>query len=251
MAAGETGGSGASTVWLAYDDTNFYFAARIADTTPDEGMVRFEKRDDDSYFYPDQAAGMDGKKLDWPAGVRHFSYRRRFEIPSGTSTHDNVQIAFNVLTKKPWLPYPPGTMPHFITYWDTDYEYALNNVAPQFGGGVEVWRLQAPGVPVKSFFPREPKSPIDGGPVKTSKLVSFRRDNFRIMEAAIPWSEMPGVRSRIMAGQTIKFSCRVNDNKGESRELANGRSISKENSKSFHDSWQTHWANELEFGIEK
>jgi hypothetical protein len=82
-----------------------------------------------------------------------MGYRRRFETPSGTSTHDNVQIAFNVLEKKPWLPYPTGTMPHFITYWDTDYEYALNNVAPQFGGGVEIWRLLAPGIPVKSFFP--------------------------------------------------------------------------------------------------
>jgi hypothetical protein len=258
MSSSDNGVGGASTVWLAYDDKNFYFAAKIADTTPDEGMVRFETRDDDSYFYPDHVTAADGTKLDWPAGVRHYSYRRNFDDPAGTSRsaagrhgHDNVQIAFNVLDKKPWLPYPPGTMPHFISYKDTDYEYALNNVAPQFGGGVEIWRLAAPGVPIKSFFPREPHSAIDGGPVKTGQLVSRREGNLRIVEAAIPWSEMPEVYRKIAAGQTVKFSCRVNDDRGESRELAEGRSVSKENSPAFHDSWQTHWANEVEFGVEK
>jgi hypothetical protein len=251
MKAGETGGSGASTVWLAYDDKNFYFAAKITDTTPDDGMVRFETRDDDSYFYPDHVTTPDGDKLDWPTGVRHYSYRKRFDDPSGTGTHDNVQIAFNVLDKKPWLPFPPGTMPHFITYWDTDYEYALNNVAPQYGGGFEIWRLLAPGVPVKSFFPRQPRAAIDGGPVKNGQLVSHREGNVRIVEAAIPWSEMPDVQRRMVAGQTVKFTCRINDNKGEARELATGRSVSKDNSKTFHDSWLTHWANELEFGVEK
>jgi hypothetical protein len=151
----------------------------------------------------------------------------------------------------PWLPFPPGTMPHFITYWDTDYEYALNKVAPQYGGGVETWRLLAPGVPVKSFFPQQPRAAIDGGPVKNGQLVSHREGNVGIVEAAIPWSEIPDVQRRIIAGQTVKFTCRINDNKGEARELATGRPVSKNNSKTFHDSWQTHWANELEFGVEK
>jgi hypothetical protein len=251
LKAGDSGGSEASTVWLAYDDRNFYFAAKITDNTPDEGMVRFETRDDDSYYYPDHVTASDGTTLDWPAGVRHYSYRRRFDDPSGTGTHDNVQIAFNVLDQKPWLPFPAGTMPHFITYWDTDYEYALNSVAPQYGGGVEVWRLLAPGTPVKSFFPRQTAAPVDGGPVKTAQLVSRREGDVRIVEAAIPWTEMPEVHRRIAAGQTVKFTCRVNDNKGEARELATGRSVSKDNPKTFHDSWQTHWANEIEFGAEK
>jgi len=249
--AGENVSTSSSTVWLAYDENNFYFATKIADTTPDEGMVRFATRDDDSYFYPDKVKTADGKELTWPAGVRHYSYRRNFDDPSGTGEHDNVQIAFNVLTKKPWLPYPPGTMPRFITYWDTDYEYALNNVAPQYGGGVELWRLLSPGMPVKSYFPREPHSPIDQGPVEGGQLVSHREGNIRVVEAAIPWSEIPDVWRRIKSGETIKFSCRVNDNKGAAHELAEGRSVSKENGPAFHDSWQTHWANEVEFGAEK
>jgi hypothetical protein len=254
LAAGEKGVSGgASTVWLAYDEQNFYFAAKIPDTTPDEGMRRFETRDDDDFFYPDEVTGRDGKALHWPSGVRHFSYRKRFEIPSGTGpgTHDNVQIAFNVLAKKPWMEYPAGTMPRFITYWDTDYEFALNPVALAYGGGTEVWRLLAPGVPLKSFFPREPKSPVDGGPVKTAQVVSRREGDVRIVEAAIPWSEMPEVYKRVQAGETVKFTCRVNDNKGEPRELATGRSVSKANSHTFHDSWQTHWSNEIEFGVQR
>lgn len=243
--------SGLATAYLAYDDANFYFAAKVADATPDPGMLRFANRDDDSYFYPDQVQAPDGTTLDWPANVRHYSYRKHFDVPSGSGEHDNVQIAFNVLQKKPWLPNPPGVMPHFITYWDTDYEYALNPVAPQYGGGTEIWRLQAPGIPRKHFFPRQPKSPIDGGPLGDGQLVIRREGNTRIVEASIPWKEMPEVHQRILEGKTIKFTCRVNDNKGPAHELATGRSLSITNSITFHDDWKTHWANEIEFQAEK
>jgi hypothetical protein len=252
MAAGNgAGGSGSSTVWLAYDEKNFYFAAKIADSTPDDGMVRFETRDDDSYFYPDTAKTMDGKTVTWPAGVRHYSYRKNFDVPSGNGKHDNVQIAFNVEDKKPWIAFPPGTEPHFITYWDTDYEYALNPVAQAYGGGSEIWRLKAPGVPIKSYFPRTPKSAVDQGPVKTGQLVMRREGDVRIVEAAIPWTEMPDVWKRVKAGETVKFTARVSDNAGPPKELANERSVSKENAQTFHDSWASHWSNELEFGVEK
>jgi hypothetical protein len=247
----KTAPNGLSTVYLAYDDKNFYFAAKISDSTPDPGMVRFATRDDDSYFYPETVSGRDHAVLTWPAGVRHYSYRKNFDIPSGSSEHDNVQVAFNVLPNKPWLSNPPGVMPRFITYWDTDYEFALNPVAEEYGGGTEIWRLLAPGMPRKHFFPRQPKSPIDGGAVADGKLVIWREENTRFVEAAIPWHEMPDVLRRIQAGETIKFTCRINDNKGPEHELAAGRSISKINSVTFHDDWQTHWANELEFGAEK
>ena len=242
---------GLATTYLAYDEENLYFAAKILDSTADPGMVRFARRDDDSYFYPDHASGADGAQFTWPDGVRHYSYRKNVDIPSGSGEHDNVLIAFNVLDKKPWLPHPPGVMPKFITYWDTDYEYALNPVAEEYGGGTEIWRLLAPGMPRKHFFPRQPKSPIDGGPVEGGNLVIRREGNTRIVEASIPWSEMPEVKSRLLSGQTVKFTCRVNDNKGPAHELAAGRSVSKLNSVTFHDDWQDHWANELEFRAEK
>ena len=247
----QSGTSDVPVVYLAYDEKNFYFAARIPDATPDSGMVRFANRDDDAYFYPDTVTAQDGKQLHWPEGVRHYSYRKNFDVPSGTGEHDNVQLAFNVLEQKPWLPHPPGVMPHFITYWDTDYEYALNPVAAEYGGGTEVWRLQSPGMPRKHFFPREPKSPIDGGAVSGAALKIRRTPAMRFVEASIPWREMPVVWQRIRSGQTIKFTCRINDNHGEARELSTGRSVSKYNSMSFHDDWETHWANELEFGAGK
>jgi hypothetical protein len=61
---------------------------------------------------------------------------------------------------------------------------------------------------------------------------------------------MPEVKRRVDAGQTIKFSFRVN-NGGGALELAAGRSVSKDNCFAFHNDWSTHWANELEFGFEK
>lgn len=243
--------NGLSTIYVAYDESNFYFAAKIADSTADPGMVRFATRDDDSYFYPEQVVDKEQAALRWPAAVRHYSYRKNFDIPSGSGEHDNVQLAFNALDAKPWMAHPPGVMDRFITYWDTDYEFALNPVAEEYGGGTEIWRLAAPGIPRKHFFPRQPRSPKDGGPVAGGQLVIRREGNTRIVEASIPWNEMPEVYRKIQAGETIKFSCRVNDNRGPEHELAAGRSVSKVNSITFHDDWQTHWANELEFGAEK
>ncbi|MDR3708082.1 MAG: hypothetical protein P4L33_07260 [Capsulimonadaceae bacterium] len=190
--------------------------------------------------------------LTWPDGVRRYSYRKGPDLPAGDAPrHDNVQIAFNVLSpdQKPWLPTSPGTMPGFINYSDTDYEYALNPIAAQYGGGVEIWRLAAPGMPRKHFYPRQPKSPLDG-PVN-GQLVIKRDGNTRIVEAAIPWTEIPEVRKKLELGQTIKFTFRVNDNKNPgTMELSRMRSVAKRNP-SMHVDWVEHWANEIEFGWEK
>ena len=261
--------TGFATAYLAYDADYFYFAAKIADATPDDGMLRFETRNDDEYFYPEKSYAVKRERsqvapngpgdsdkpqeLVWPAGVRRYSYRKDPELPAGNfPRHDNVQIAFNVLPPdaKDWYACPPGTMPGYTAYKCTDYEYALNPVAPQYGGGVEIWRLQKPGMPHKHFYPREPKSPLDG-PVKDGKLVMRRDGNTRIVEAAIPWTEIPDVRKRLDAGEPIKFSYRVNDkNAGGCMELARGRSVARRNG-AFTVDWVEHWANELAFGWEK
>lgn len=238
------GSGGSVTAWLARDDKFFYFAAKVPRM---DGLIRYETRNDDDFFYPEKAVSK-GKDLTWPAGVRRFSYRKDFDIPSGNGKH-NVQIAFNVIPpeKKAYLQYPSGTMPRFCAYFDTDYEFALNKVGEAFGGGTEIFCLQRPGMMRKHFFPRQPKAPIDGGPVKgDAKLVV--KDN--VVECAIPWSELPEVKARLDAGQTVKFSFRVN-NGGTAFELAAGRSVSKDNPLTFHNDWSTHWANEVEFGFEK
>ncbi len=240
---GQSGG-GAVTAWLAYDENFFYFAAKVPAM---DGLPRFETLNEDDYFYPDKVVSQ-GKELTWPAGVRHYSYRKDFDVPSGNGKH-NVQIAFNVIPpdEKDHLQFPPGTMPRFCAYFDTDYEFALNRVGESYGGGTEIFCLQRPGMVRKHFFPRQPRAAVDGGPVNGgAKLVV--KDN--VVECAIPWSELPEAKRRLAAGQTIKFSFRVNDG-GSAFELAAGRSVSKDNCFAFHNDWSTHWANEVEFGFER
>ena len=195
--------------------------------------------------------------LTWPKGVRRYTYRKSPTLPAGNGLTwlDNIQIAFNVIPEddikdKGMYPFPPGTMPHYTPYKDTDYEYALNQVAPQYDGGTEIWRMQVPGMPRKHFYPRQPKSPYDG-PAVGGKLVVKWSGGMRIVEAAIPWSEIPWVKKRLDAGQTVKFSFRVNDDDGTGYELAHDRSVSATNGSSFHVDWERHWSNEVEFGFGK
>lgn len=196
--------------------------------------------------------------LIWPTGVRHFSYRKDPVLPDNSTgigfATDNVQIAFNVIpiNEDGYGSTPKGTMPKYVGYKCTDYEYALNQVAPEYGGGTEIWRLLVPGMPEKHFYPRQPKSPYDG-PVKNGKLAITHEGNTRITECAIPWDELPDVKKALDDGKTIKFSFRINDNgnMGNCMELARERSVSKRNSRAFHASWKEHWANEVEFGFEK
>lgn len=259
-------GKGLATGYLAYDDRYFYFAAKIADSTPDEGTLRFATRDDDAFFYPQTAMvkrlehpgtapvkdtdTSTPQPLTWPEGVRRYSYRMDPILPAGNFPNfDNVQIAFNVLPrdKKQFAANPPGTLPDYTISPDTDYEYALNKVAAKYGGGTEIWRLNAPGMPLKHFYPRQPKSPRDG-PVTDGKLVVLHEGNTRIVEAAIPWSEIPEVKAHRDAGAPIKFSFRVNDNAGVGcMELSRRRSVAKHGG-SFHVDWVEHWENQIEFG---
>jgi len=196
--------------------------------------------------------------LKWPEGVRHYSYRKDPVLPDNSAgmgfATDNVQIAFNVIPigEDGYESHPKGTLPKYVGYKCTDYEYALNQVDPKYGGGAEIWRLLVPGMPEKHFYPRQPKSKFDG-PVKNGKLAVTHEGSTRITECAIPWSELSDVKKALDAGKTIKFSFRVNDNEnmGSCMELARERSVSKRNSRAFHASWKEHWANEVEFGFEK
>lgn len=190
----------------------------------------------------------------WPEGVRRYSYRKRPDLPFGNAPKfDNVQIAFNVIApdqKPATIPYFPGTMPGFLPNQDTDYEYALNQVSDANGGGVEIWRCYAPRMVRKHFYPRQPASPLDG-PVRDGKLACTRDGNTRIVECSIPWTEIPEVKKALDSGSPIKFTFRINDDKGPAMELAQDRSVSKKNSYTFHADWIEHWANEVEFAFEK
>lgn len=230
--------TGPVTAYLAYDDHYFYFAASVPAI---KQTIRYGSRDDDSYFYPAVSQDKD-KPLTWPEGVRRYSYRKDPDLPGG----HNIQIAFNVVSedhKIDMWPFPAGTEPHYCSYHDTDYEFALN---PCVDGGAEIFCLNRIGAPRKNFYPRQPKAPTDGGPLEASAKLAFTDHT---LECAIPWTEMPEVWDAIKHGKTVKFTFRSNE--GSAMELAAGRSISKINPMSMHPDWSTHWANELEFGAEK
>ncbi len=192
--------------------------------------------------------------LDWPEGVRRFTYRRNPVTPGCGSPMDNIQIAFNAVPgeeKKQWITNLPGRPPKFIWYKDTDYEYSLNLVAEKYGGGTEIWRMLVPGMPPKNFFPRQPKSPWDGA-VTDGKLVIKYVGNTRLVECAIPWKEIPDVHKLMLAGKPVKFTCRVNRvGGGPLMELPMHRLASRVNTPALDAQWEPHWANELAFGWEK
>ncbi|NJL31994.1 MAG: hypothetical protein HC898_10385, partial [Phycisphaerales bacterium] len=195
--------------------------------------------------------------LHWPEHVRRFSYRRNPILPAGNRSpdFDNVQIAFNVLPEDRQgilctIHQLPGRPPGFIPGLCTDHEYALNHVAPEHGGGTEVWRLTHSTLPRKHFYPRQPVAPNEGS-VIGAKMITVYHESLRITEAAIPWSEMPEVKRAIDSGQAIKFSYRVNhQGGGPTLELARKRSASRASAFAFHVDWAEHWANEIEFAAE-
>jgi len=194
------------------------------------------------------------RELRWPEGVPRYSYRRQPALPFGYSgdRKDNVQLAFHVLDAegKGVERTLPGRPPRFISYPTTDYQFALHHVAPQHGGGTEVWRLDAPTMPRQHFYPRQPQHPL-GGPVDAAQLVVRYEAGFRIVEASIPWSAMPHVKQRYDDSEPIKFSFLVNhDDGGPPMELAKDRSAAVGMSSSFHPDWQASWPNELVFSWE-
>ncbi|MGD8239535.1 MAG: hypothetical protein PVH68_13330 [Armatimonadota bacterium] len=261
--------SGVATGYVAYDDEHFYFAAKIADDTPHPGTLRFAERDHDADFYPEvcyepvverrgrRAREQTGelRELRWPAGVRRFSYRRWPALPSGHKSVpvDNVLIGFNAipLGEDGWMSHLPGRMPKFIWYKTTDYQYALNKVADEYGGGNEIWRLEAPGMPRKHFYPRQPKHRREGAVTDGALEVRYAAGT-RIVECALPWSEIPHVKALLDAGERVKFSFRVNhDTGGPDMELARDRACAQGISNAFHPDWQRSWPNELEFAFER
>lgn len=192
-------------------------------------------------------------RLVWPEGVRRYSYRMRPILPDGASSGtDNIQIAFNVLSMQEdpvTIANLPGRMPGFVNYNSSDYEFALNKVASEYGGGTEIWRLQVPDGVRKHFYPRQPKAPWEGA-VKNGSLVIVYKNETRFVEAAIPWNEIPLVKKQMEEGKTVKFSFRVNDDGASPLDFGKDRAVTRKAGYTFHPDWKTNWTNEIEFRFE-
>ncbi len=192
--------------------------------------------------------------LKWPEGVRRYSYRKRTVLPDGQApAFDNLQIAFNAIPDDQdpnVVAALPGRMNGFVLTVLSDYEFALNKVAPQYGGGTEIWRMQVPDGVRKHFYPRQPKAPWEGA-VKNGALVIDYREGTRFIEAAIPWSEIPHVKALMEAGKPVKFSFRVNDESGSALEFGKDRSVTRPGFNTFHPDWRRSYSNEIEFSFQK
>jgi hypothetical protein len=93
-------------------------------------------------------------------------------------------------------------------------------------------------------------SPNIEPPAPGAQLAVVYEGGWRITEVSIPWAEMPEAKARLDAGQTVKFSYRVNDNQGVGcMELSKRRSVAKRGN-SFMVDWVENWTNEVEFGAE-
>ena len=106
-----------------------------------------------------------------------------------------------------------------------------------------------PDAPRKHFYPRQPKAAWEGA-VKDGRLAIRSENGVRIVEAAIPWTEMPEVKALMDAGKPVKFSFRANRAGGAPVEFARGRSASYRGGMSFHPDWKPCYANEIEFAFE-
>jgi hypothetical protein len=106
-------------------------------------------------------------------------------------------------------------------------------------------------MPFKHFFPRQPKHPLEGA-VQNGQLAVRYEQGWRIVECAIPWSEIPHVKALRDAGRPVKFNFKVNDNaRSPDLMLAMRRSAAEGISHSFHPNWIRQWPNEVEFGFER
>ena len=229
-------------LWIGRYGKNGYMLPGLKLSKLDKGIV-CRQRDD-----------VLKQSMEWPEGVRRFSYRQRPTLPDGMSPNlDNVQIAFNAIPADQdpiMISHLPGRMPGFVVNRSTDYEFALNKVAPEYGGGTEIWRLEAPNQFRKHFYPRQPKAEWEGA-VTDGKMVVNHEKGTRIVEAAIPWSEIPLVRKLQQAGKPVKFTFRINDNGGAPIEFGRGRPAAPRGGMSFHPDWRPCYANEIEFAFEK
>ena len=87
--------NGFATGYLAYDDNNFYFAAKVADADPDAGTMRFETRDDDQFFYPKVSYELDPKTTVGTKPAKIVNPIRKpfgLEIPGSSSGERSDQV---------------------------------------------------------------------------------------------------------------------------------------------------------------
>ncbi|MGI6495796.1 MAG: hypothetical protein ACOX5G_06870 [Kiritimatiellia bacterium] len=223
---------------LAWDAGNIYVAARVMDSTPEEGKVRMATRNDDDWFH---SAASDNEEpwkswLEKNAPGQSFAqvpyiYKR---APWGiASSGDNLQLAFNVIPGYGGLGKSTDVPFGFHAVADTDYEFCAYLCGD---GEPEFWRLLAPGMPRVHSWPRQPLGGNRPAVLEGGVLVVRQDGNVRTYEAAIPQSALPELA--LEAGTTFRFAFKVGNNAGPKVSFGDAKAVCKDNGLTLHPYWE-------------
>ncbi len=236
-------------VQAAYDDRNFYFAAKINDPTE-------SRRESDVY-------GERAHTFPWP------NQHLYMDPPEMTGyTGDNLALGFNTNDNNTqrWNYAMPGDPLYRVYPWpDTDYEVEIYPVkfnahadaymqrlwrgnTPWKYPESEVWRLWDPKMQFRHHaYPFNPPTrAYDQGIVPGAQSVVKRDGNVWIYEVAIPWSQLWEVKP--VAGTTCKFAFTTRNDSQHTLEYAYRKSVSVLNH-SFHPMWEFFYSNDTEWGF--
>jgi len=242
----------------AWDEKNFYIAARINDPTE-------TRRDSNAYGL------RGGETYPWPN--QHVYLNPRNIQLTGVSG-DCLLLGFNTNDDndpRHWDFLPPGHPLRRIYGWpDTDFEFEVLPVKydevrdDYFRSNVtwgmkwrgwpqsEVWRLMDPKMKYwHHAYPLNVPPPSLAGHdqdlVPGGQSVVKREGTVWVYEASIPWSQIWEFQPR--AGAKLVFSFLARNDGGRAVEYTYGKSVSVANNLTFHATWERKWSNEAEWGL--
>jgi len=198
----------------------FYFAAKIADDTPDSGMPRFVNLNDDDYFYPEKCfkvekrQGRQGDEADRAGLAAEGSAATPIqepELPSGNwPNHDNVQIAFtSSAEEKRGTRIRRARCRATSPTW-TPITSTLSIPWRRSTGGSRDLALLVPGCRA-SILPAPTEVPLRrSGEGRQARLPPRRQHADRRVASAVVRD--PRVKETARRRPDLKFSFRVNDN---------------------------------------
>jgi len=224
---------------LAWDEAFLYLAAQVNDPTAELDTPRLADRAEDRYFH---SAASDARPP-FQQFIEQFPGRSFAEVPyvycvdpawDSPYRRDRLQFALDV--SEGWHDMAPTTnqVPlGFHAVPDADYEYSLYLCA---GGGSELWRLLAPGVPRRHDYPRQLRGERTTGPVPGAQHVVRREGATYVYEVAIPQAELADLK--LVAGSSFGLMVRAGNRTGPDLDYARDKAVAMLNGLTLHPYWE-------------
>ncbi|MBM2810128.1 MAG: hypothetical protein HW416_887, partial [Chloroflexi bacterium] len=219
---------------LAWDEGFLYVAARVRASAPQPPSPPMAGRDENQYFHSatsDQRSPYREFLASHPSqsfASVPYVYRDSPEIPTVPDLpfipfrRDRLQIGLDVTDDWHDLASDSDRVPYgFHAVPDTDYEYALYMTR---GGGSELWRLLAPGVPRIHDFPRVPRGPRTTGPVPGARNAVKLDGDVYTYEMAIPRDELANLS--LAPGARFGLTVRAGNQRGGNVDYGPGKAVS-------------------------